>query len=301
MAETGHRGGARDFDVARAERYAAFRHGRDGRVLLDPQLEQFIRKYAKLGTCWADPGGGSGWISAMIAAGGGRVYYSDYNPALVQQARDTIALAGQTSLVDIQQADIRNLPYDDGIVDFVVCSNVGCAVKDLVPMTQQMARILRTGGELFMTAPASLSHVFCTDTDEDSAVEAFEAELRNVSRLDKLRTLVLGQRTFHRATLQLDGTGARLIRVRSLSDGDEILRIISGPMLVPNFWHDHGDYMAAIQQAGLLCDEVNDVTAHVMSSAQRAEVNAGQLPEHTLGSRYETAPAFRVYRARKGN
>lgn len=293
-----HRATGGDFGQTMALLYTVLRHGHDGRQLLDGIIKRLIEHCAKPGTVWADPGGGSGWISVLLAQHGVQVKYSDINPTFVAKATDAVREAGVEALVEICCADVASLPYGDGSVDFVISSNVGCAVPSLAAMLREAARILRPGGTIILTAPASLDQIFTVDGDEELIAREFAAALAAAADEQDIGPIVLAEKRVHRATIEWANGRAALVRGRQLCDGARIYRAISGPMCVPNFWHGDEAYDEAVAAAGLVLPPAN-VFAEILTPASRAELNAGKPLEQTLGSRYETHAAFRVRVATK--
>ena len=56
--------------------------------------------------------------------------------------------------------DIAKIPVEDGNFDYVMCTEVLEHVKDPVVVVKELSRVLKTGGELLLTAPfCSLTHM----------------------------------------------------------------------------------------------------------------------------------------------
>lgn len=299
---TSHANGSGAFGADTATRYTQRPHGFDGLRVLDQQLTAGIQTHVKHGSIWADPGGGSGWLSLKMAKLGARVLYSDRSEAFFSTARAAVLAEQLDDLIDLKIADVTSLAthYEPQSVDGVLLSNVGCAVQTLGIMMQNCAALLKPGGILIATAPATLEQVFTTDVDENQAVAEFEEALRGVKTIDELRTLVSQQTKFHRATLRFIGGVASLVRDLQLPDGTDIWRLISGekPLMVPNFWHSDREYRWAIQQAGLVLAK-DGVYEETLDQDQRTGWNTGRPLRETLGVRYERNPAFRIYTAQK--
>lgn len=68
-------------------------------------------------------------------------------------------LKWDTSEVDIV-CDIIDMPLEDNSVDVVLCTEVFEHLKDPIPAVREIARILKPGGKLILTAPfCSLTHM----------------------------------------------------------------------------------------------------------------------------------------------
>lgn len=56
--------------------------------------------------------------------------------------------------------DIADIPVEDRSFDYVMCTEVLEHVKDLVAVAKELSRVLKTDGELLLTAPfCSLTHM----------------------------------------------------------------------------------------------------------------------------------------------
>lgn len=96
-----------------------------------------------------DAGCGVGYGSEMIArAGASRVVGIDLAP-------DAIATASERAgeLVDFQVADVRDLPFDEGAFDLVVCFEVLEHLEDPEPVIAGLKGVLRDGGLLVTSSP----------------------------------------------------------------------------------------------------------------------------------------------------
>lgn len=60
--------------------------------------------------------------------------------------------------VDLHQADVMDLPFDDGRFDAVVCTFSLCGVPDVRAVVGQAARILRPGGRLLLADHVASTH-----------------------------------------------------------------------------------------------------------------------------------------------
>lgn len=85
-----------------------------------------------------DLGCGHGWDSDALAAAGAEVIALDVEPELAgaARARGVPALAG----------DAQRLPFPDGVLDGVYCSNIVEHVPSVPLLIDEVARILRPGG-----------------------------------------------------------------------------------------------------------------------------------------------------------
>lgn len=67
------------------------------------------------------------------------------DPHMLKRAERRAAAAGLD--VEIRQAGAEDLPYDDGTFDIVIASMVFCTIPDVDAALEEVARVLRPGGE----------------------------------------------------------------------------------------------------------------------------------------------------------
>lgn len=74
----------------------------------------------------------------------------------VDLATEAIAFCRERGLNNVQQGDIRALPFADAQFDAVICSSVLCSerVKDVADAICELRRVLRLNGLLFLNVPA---------------------------------------------------------------------------------------------------------------------------------------------------
>lgn len=298
MNNTAHADGSGHFDPATVAAYSLNRHGADGPFLLDRHILAFIDRVARPGRTGVDPGCGSGWLSILAARRGAAMAASDNNPAFVDKAKADVTAAELNNLIAVDCLDAQSLVYESEQFDFGISSNVGCAINAalLRAHLMELARVLRPGGELLLTCPASLDHVFTTDVDPTAVITSLNRTLLSATRPEDIPGLVKGEDRVHRATISWTGARAEVVSQYVLSSGVPIYRIISGPMVVPNFWHSEDDYRDAIEAAGLVIQAVH---ADRLTPETRIGINNSALAAKTLGSTYEHHPAFRVFLLQK--
>jgi SAM-dependent methyltransferase len=95
---------------------------------------------------------GTGRHTAYLVAVGRDVVGTDAVPAMLDKAREKFPD------VDFQVADLAKLPFDDASFTGIVCGLAYSHLEDLRPASNELARILRPGGRLIVSAP----HPFIT-------------------------------------------------------------------------------------------------------------------------------------------
>jgi SAM-dependent methyltransferase len=97
------------------------------------------------GTSWLDVGCGAGTYSAWLEAHGARVTGLDYSLATLAKAR--VRLPASVALC---AGDATRLPFRDGAFDGALCFGVLQAVSATPAVVQELARVLRPGGSVWI-------------------------------------------------------------------------------------------------------------------------------------------------------
>ena len=99
---------------------------------------------------WLDIGCGTGELAFLATRTGATIHGADLSPALVETARRQADERGHD--LTFQVADCEALPFDDETYD-VVTSSVGVIfASDHPRVAAELARVLRPGGRLALTA-----------------------------------------------------------------------------------------------------------------------------------------------------
>lgn len=85
---------------------------------------------------------------------------------------------------NVEQADITNLPYDDGAFDFVICSHVLEHVPDDKKALSELYRVMVPGGRAILLAPFAIDG---KGTDEDPSVTDEIERERRFGQSDHIR------------------------------------------------------------------------------------------------------------------
>jgi SAM-dependent methyltransferase len=88
---------------------------------------------------------GTGRMAALLAPRGHRVVGVDSSPDMLARARARVPEG------DFRPGTLQQLPVADDSVDLVVCSLALTHVRDLGPVMEQFARVLRPGGHLVIS------------------------------------------------------------------------------------------------------------------------------------------------------
>ena len=96
----------------------------------------------------------------LLDAGCGSMLFTTHlNQSVGADAsREMLMRARRRVLVPLVQADLRHTPFDDGLFDSVLCLHVAHVMNDLVGLLRELRRILRRGGQLFLTSVVLVDH-----------------------------------------------------------------------------------------------------------------------------------------------
>ena len=124
---------------------------------LNPYLEPFydlafarVREAlgAKPGSSLLDAGCGSCVHAARFARAGVKVVGVDFSQAALNDARRALEQQGLGGSVELHQADLRHLPFENGKFPMISCWGVLMHVPDLEAALSELARVLAPGGRM---------------------------------------------------------------------------------------------------------------------------------------------------------
>lgn len=304
---------------ANVAKYATARHGPDGARFLDPVFLPNLDNLS--GQHIIDIGCGAGPWTVYAAKQGAQVFAIDYQWGMLTNAKKAITEADFNNKVILANADGAALPAADNEFSLALSINVGCNLPNtstvdidipekklnyskevgFEPHFQEMARVLKQGGQAMVTAPTSFGEVFTRgDKSKAEVVAAIQNELDEIgnsqdssvikTHLDKLENV-------YRATFAWRDDKWVLITDESqLKSGEMIWRKLPG-LTVPNFYHNENEYVQAAEKAGLKVTEVHHEL--FKTENEREKYNTSVEPEKQLGPEYSKEaggkPPFVVY------
>jgi SAM-dependent methyltransferase len=247
-------------------------HGPDGELFLNPYLESELKNVS--GHVVLDAGCGAAPWTAVAAQNGAVVCGIDIQPAMLEKAQLAAARAGVERQVELCQGDLANLPYEAQKFDNALSVNAGCnlqrtmqtisadqyAVSGLGAHFREVQRVLKEGGHLLVTAPASFGVVFTDGKHSEKAVmEHIDQVLAAIGSSRDPEVIIANLKQLeevHRATFAHRGNKLVLVTdEKELSSGEPIWRKIPAAV-VPNYYHSEEEYLVAIHNAGLKCEEI---------------------------------------------
>lgn len=247
-------------------------HGPDGAHFLDPYIQQELKEVC--GKVVLDAGCGLADWSIVAAKNGAQVHGVDIQKNLLDKAQIAIAQAGVQKAIELHQGDVANLPYDEKKFDVALSINVGCNLPRTMQMVstdrytvsglgahfREIARVMKEGGRLLVAAPASFGILFtdakCNEQEVKAHIDQVLAKIGSSEDGERIVACLKELEEVHRATFVR--RGERLVLVtdeKELKPGEEIWRKIPGTA-VPNYYHCDEEYLVAIANAGLFCEEI---------------------------------------------
>ncbi len=180
----------------------------------DKAFEQIARRLdAPRGSTMLDAGCGYCFHATRLARHGFRVTGVDFSEAALAQARDYLDRTGFAGQIDLEQANLLDMPYDDASWDYVHCWGVLMHIPDLEQALSELARITAVGGKL----------VLMENNMRSAHVSMWDPMLRGIKRLAG-RSRPSRERTERGIESWYDKPGGRML-VR-MSDIDFITRFM---------------------------------------------------------------------------
>jgi ubiquinone/menaquinone biosynthesis C-methylase UbiE len=146
-----------------------------------------------------DVGAGPARIAIALcqAEPAARVLALDMAEAMLELARRNVADAGLASRIACVHGDAKALAWPDGSFEAVISNTIVHHIPDPAPALREMARLVATGGTLFvrdLARPASNQELASlvsayAGTESPAARALFEASLRAALTVDELRAI----------------------------------------------------------------------------------------------------------------
>ncbi len=141
-----HRKAAASYDRA-VTRHFGFYH----KYSLHPWVRKLVAN--RPNACILDMGTGTGVVACTLAKLGAQVQAVDHSPDMLEVAKARAEEAGVADRVRFETVDCENLPYEDASFDAVTIQGVLHHLPDIGPMLRQAYRVLRPGGQLYISEP----------------------------------------------------------------------------------------------------------------------------------------------------
>lgn len=143
-----------------ADTQSYIRHLTETDPLRQPLLQEVIRAlHLAPGSRGLDAGCGIGLQTELLADAvgrAGRVTGIDHQPELLHHAGTENLRAGRADRITLSAGDIGTLPFGDASFDWVWSADcIGYPAGELVPLLQEVARVVRPGGTVAILAWSS--------------------------------------------------------------------------------------------------------------------------------------------------
>jgi demethylmenaquinone methyltransferase/2-methoxy-6-polyprenyl-1,4-benzoquinol methylase len=182
--------------------------------LTAPAARAAIADFAQAGTRGLDVGCGQGQHALWLAEAAGpraRVTGLDASEAHLEAAHRLAAATPEGGRVDFVQSDLRTLPFDDEVFDWVWCADTlwpGLTTDDPVRSLAELRRVLRPGGSLGLFYWSSQTLLPGYPLLEANLGAAFSARVPYLAAVEP-------DRHFLRATGWLSAAGCRHAAART--------------------------------------------------------------------------------------
>jgi ubiquinone/menaquinone biosynthesis C-methylase UbiE len=144
-----HRDTAASYDEEITEVYSVYH-----RYLLEPYIDR-LRAVLSPPRRALDVGCGTGVVSIVLANRDFEVTGIDHSEEMLAIAREKAVREGVIDRCTFLTGDVRDLPFGDGEFDCVTCQGLLHHLEDIEPCVREMARVLRSGGALYISEPTS--------------------------------------------------------------------------------------------------------------------------------------------------
>ncbi|MCH9682390.1 MAG: methyltransferase domain-containing protein [Deltaproteobacteria bacterium] len=140
---------------------------------LTPEMDRFYDKafaeiarrlHAPPGAKLLDAGCGYCFHAVRLARHGFAVTGADFSEAALEQARGYLAKVGMADQLELEQANLLDMPYEDGTWPYVNCWGVLMHIPHIEQALRELARVTAPGGKLvIMENNARSLHVSAWD------------------------------------------------------------------------------------------------------------------------------------------
>ena len=118
---------------------------------LHPWIQRLLARHP--GATVADLGTGTGVVACTLAKFGCNVRAIDHSPDMLAIALERAKSDGVDSRIQFDLGDGERLPYEDASFDAVTIQGVLHHLPDNGPILREASRILKPGGELYISEP----------------------------------------------------------------------------------------------------------------------------------------------------
>jgi len=165
------------------------------RKMMNVQLKRYVKKFASSGDLTLEPGGGSAYVSAMLAKEGFHSYALDYASIALKIAREELK-----SGAVLVQGDLFKMPFASGTFDMTFNNSTMEHFSNPLDGVKEMARVTKKGKYVFVGVPFTYGPLSAYKLKKSSFKGAWDGKTYDRKELKKLFTdaglEVVGCRTF---------------------------------------------------------------------------------------------------------
>lgn len=164
------------------------------RKIMNIQLRRYLTKHLQTGESTLEPGGGSAYVSAMLAEKGYASYAMDYASMPLTMAQQ------QGSKAILIQGDIFNMPFVDESFDLTFNNSTLEHFPNPLDALREMVRVTKRGKHVFVGVPYTYGPLSVYKLKKSSFKGAWDGTTYSGKSLKKLfqeaGLEVVGSRTF---------------------------------------------------------------------------------------------------------
>lgn len=153
------------------------------RTIMNVQLRRYLEKKIAPASTTLEPGGGSAYVSAMLADKGHRSYAMDYASAPLRIAREQLK-----SNAILVQGDLFNIPFADESFDLTFNNSTMEHFKNPLEGVTEMARVTKKGGYVFVGVPFTYGPLSAYKLKKSSFKDAWDGTTFDRKGLKRLLT-----------------------------------------------------------------------------------------------------------------
>jgi len=151
------------------------------RKIMNVQLRRYLETKIAPASSTLEPGGGSAYVSAMLAAKGHQAYAMDYASAPLQIAREQLK-----SKAILVQGDLFNIPFADESFDLTFNNSTMEHFKNPLDGLKEMARVTKRGSYVFVGVPFTYGPLSIYKLKKSSFKDAWDGTTYDKKGMKKL-------------------------------------------------------------------------------------------------------------------
>ena len=132
------------------------------------------------GSLVLEVGCGAGFMAVALAQHGFRVQAFDSSEAMIEQARRHAKESLANDLLTLKVCDVYSMDFNDESFDLVIAIGVIPWLERLEPALEEMARVLKPGGNIIVTTANRMGLMSMLDPWRNPVIEPLKRRLKDV-------------------------------------------------------------------------------------------------------------------------